>query len=122
MQGLASAMVTVTTSPAQQSGTDWTEIGVLLTAGFTGGIVLFTGLAYWLAYRESSARTSVLYKFPLVEIFQQWLFSGEGKIGFQLRLIFQNTHDAPLGYQMENLRLQVGNDSWRDAMPAVGTS
>jgi len=50
------------------ASTDWTEIGVLLTAGFTGGIVLFTALAYRVAQRDARRRERTLYKFPLVEI------------------------------------------------------
>jgi hypothetical protein len=111
-------MVTTPTVPTD-SGIDWTVIGVLLTALFTGGIVVITALAYRLGYREAKARDSVLYKFPLVEIFHHWLFA-EGdasKNGFQLRLAFQNIHDAPLGYQMERLKVRFGDqDEWQDLL------
>jgi hypothetical protein len=94
------------------SGIDWTVVGVLLTAAFTGGIVVFSALAYRLAQRDAKARSAVLYKFPLVEIFHHWLFLEEDatKNGFQLRLVFQNTHDAPIAYQMQSLSLRVRDE------------
>jgi hypothetical protein len=98
-------------------GFDWTVLGVLLTAAFTGGIMLLTALAYRYGRREGEARRSLLYKFALAEILHDWLFAKDEQNGFQLRLFFQNTHDAPVGYEVESLRLRVRDrEAWQDSL------
>jgi hypothetical protein len=103
---------------SHKSGIDWTVVGVLFTAAFTGGIVVFSALAYRLGRREARARNSVLYKFPIVDIFQEWLFvKDSSRCGFQLRLFFQNTHESPIGYDVESLKLRVRDqDAWQDSL------
>jgi hypothetical protein len=104
------------------SGIDWTIFGVLATATFTGGLMVIGGLDSLVSHRR---RSNVLYKFPLVEIFQEWLFGKEdaGQNGIQLRLSFQNTHDLPLGYKMELVRVSLRDqDSWQESFRQTAES
>src|SRR2546423_215620 len=98
------------------SGTDWTVVGVLLTAGFTGGILLLGAIDSLLTHRRR--HDAIAHALALTVVRGGWIQRNEDVVAnvylghFALEL--HNSADEPLVYEVEELRLRIGSCSAGD--------
>jgi len=104
---------------------DWTLIGVLLTAVFTGGIVIYAALGYRLGRDELRASQRTLHKFPMVDLTHHWLAADGAPhvMGTQVRLVFENKHpNDPIRFEVNHSNIEgVASDALtRIGLPVDG--
>lgn len=116
-------MVYIVASPA--GGVDWTMLGVLFTAVFTGGIVIYAALGYKLGRDELRASQRTLHKLPMVDLTHHWMAADGAPhlLGTQIRLVLENKHpNDPIRFEITytNLEAVAADASTRLGLPVDG--